>query len=64
MTAADYIFLVDPVWDLSKEMQAIKRAHRIGQTKPVFVVGFWRLTDFHIYTTISVTYFACIRMYL
>lgn len=29
LIAANYIFLMDPVWDLSKESQAIKRAHRL-----------------------------------
>jgi len=37
LTAATYIFILDPVWDVSKERQAIKRAHRIGQTQDVFV---------------------------
>jgi len=37
LVAATRIFLVDPLWDSAKESQAIKRAHRIGQTKEVFV---------------------------
>ena len=37
MTAADYVFIVDPWWNPAVEMQAMDRAHRIGQDKPVFV---------------------------
>jgi superfamily II DNA or RNA helicase len=36
LTAADYVFILDPWWNPAVEMQAIDRAHRIGQTKPVF----------------------------
>jgi superfamily II DNA or RNA helicase len=36
LTAADYIFLLDPWWNPAVEAQAIDRAHRIGQTHPVF----------------------------
>ena len=36
LTAADYIFLVDPWWNSASELQAIDRSHRIGQEKPVF----------------------------
>jgi SNF2 family DNA or RNA helicase len=36
LTAADYIFLLDPWWNPAVEAQAIDRAHRIGQTKNVF----------------------------
>lgn len=36
LTAADYVFLVDPWWNEAIEQQAIDRTHRIGQTKPVF----------------------------
>ena len=35
LTAADYIFLLDPWWNPATEAQAIDRAYRIGQTKPV-----------------------------
>eukprot|EP01113_Clastostelium_recurvatum_P036839 TRINITY_DN5315_c0_g1_i1.p1 TRINITY_DN5315_c0_g1~~TRINITY_DN5315_c0_g1_i1.p1 ORF type:complete len:724 (-),score=227.43 TRINITY_DN5315_c0_g1_i1:115-2286(-) len=37
LTSATYMFMMDPVWDLAKERQALKRAHRIGQTRPVYV---------------------------
>jgi hypothetical protein len=36
LTAADYVFLLDPWWNPAVEAQAIDRTHRIGQTKPVF----------------------------
>jgi superfamily II DNA or RNA helicase len=36
LTAADYIFLLDPWWNPAVESQAIDRAHRIGQARPVF----------------------------
>jgi len=36
LTAADYVFLLDPWWNPAVEAQAIDRAHRMGQTKPVF----------------------------
>lgn len=35
LTAADYVFILDPWWNPAVEAQAIDRAHRIGQTKPV-----------------------------
>lgn len=35
LTAADYVFLLDPWWNPAVEAQAIDRAHRIGQTRPV-----------------------------
>jgi SNF2 family DNA or RNA helicase len=37
LTAADYVFLIDPWWNPAAENQAISRAHRIGQDKKVFV---------------------------
>ena len=37
LTAADYVLLLDPWWNLAAEEQAIARAHRIGQHHPVFV---------------------------
>ena len=36
LTAADYVYLLDPWWNPAAEAQAIDRAHRIGQTRPVF----------------------------
>ncbi len=37
LTAAEYVFILDPWWNPAAEMQAISRAHRIGQEKKVFV---------------------------
>ncbi len=37
LTAADYVFILDPWWNPSAEIQALSRAHRIGQDKNVFV---------------------------
>jgi superfamily II DNA or RNA helicase len=36
LTAADYVFLLDPWWNPAVEAQALDRAHRIGQTRQVF----------------------------
>jgi SNF2 family DNA or RNA helicase len=36
LTAADYVYLVDPWWNPAAEQQAIDRTHRIGQTQKVF----------------------------
>ena len=36
LTAADYVFLLDPWWNPAVESQAIDRTHRIGQTRQVF----------------------------
>ena len=36
LTAAEYVFLLDPWWNPAVEAQAIDRAHRIGQDQPVF----------------------------
>ena len=35
LTAADYVFHLDPWWNPAVEDQATDRAHRIGQDKPV-----------------------------
>ncbi len=37
LTAADTVIHYDPWWNPAAEAQATDRAHRIGQTKPVFV---------------------------
>lgn len=37
LTTADYVFILDPWWNPASEMQALNRAHRIGQDKNVFV---------------------------
>jgi SNF2 family DNA or RNA helicase len=36
LTAADYVYLLDPWWNPAVEAQAIDRAHRIGQQRSVF----------------------------
>ena len=40
LTAASYVFLLDPWWNPAAEAQAYDRAHRIGQTNKVFVYKF------------------------
>ena len=40
LQAANYVFLLDPWWNPASEMQAVQRAHRIGQTKPVKAIRF------------------------
>ncbi|MBK9960991.1 MAG: DEAD/DEAH box helicase [Saprospiraceae bacterium] len=40
LTAADYIFILDPWWNPFVEKQAIARSHRIGRHKPVQVLRF------------------------
>jgi len=37
LTGADYVFILDPWWNPASEIQALSRAHRIGQEKRVFV---------------------------
>src|SRR5205823_1702528 len=37
LTAADYVLITDPWWNPAAEDQAMGRAHRIGQTRPVTV---------------------------
>lgn len=37
LTEADYCFVCDPWWNPAAEAQAVDRAHRIGQTRPVMV---------------------------
>lgn len=36
LTAAEYVYLLDPWWNPAVESQAIDRTHRIGQTRHVF----------------------------
>jgi len=38
LTAADYVYLVDPWWNPAAEAQAIDRSHRLGQDKPVVAI--------------------------
>lgn len=40
LTAADYVFILDPWWNPAAELQAIARAHRMGQKNNVFVYRF------------------------
>lgn len=37
IAAANRVYIVNPIWQPNVEAQAIKRAHRIGQTEPVYV---------------------------
>ncbi len=40
LTAAEYVFLLDPWWNPAVEAQAVDRAHRIGQKNTVFTYKF------------------------
>jgi SNF2 family DNA or RNA helicase len=40
LTAADYVFLLDPWWNPAVEAQAIDRAHRIGRENKVIIYKF------------------------
>ena len=40
LTAADYVFILDPWWNPAIESQAIDRAHRIGRENKVFIYRF------------------------
>ena len=40
LTVASHIFLMDPWWNPAAEYQAIDRAHRLGQQKPIRAVRF------------------------
>ena len=40
LTAAEYVFLLDPWWNPAIEAQAVDRAHRIGQQNTVFIYKF------------------------
>lgn len=37
LTAADYVFILDPWWNPAAEAQAVGRSHRMGQSNPVMV---------------------------
>ena len=36
LTAAEYVFILDPWWNPAAEAQAVDRTHRIGQSRTVF----------------------------
>ena len=38
---ATHVLLVEPIFNLASEAQAIGRVHRIGQTKPTYVHRFY-----------------------
>jgi len=40
LTVASHIYLMDPWWNPAAEYQAIDRAHRLGQNKPIRAVRF------------------------
>jgi SNF2 family DNA or RNA helicase len=40
LTVADYVFIIDPWWNPAAEMQALSRAHRIGQNRKVMAYRF------------------------
>lgn len=40
LTAAEYVFILDPWWNPATEAQAIDRAYRIGQQNKVFIYKF------------------------
>lgn len=40
LTAADHVLLIDPWWNPAVEDQAIDRAHRLGQRRPVRALRF------------------------
>ena len=40
LTAADYVFILDPWWNPAAEAQAVDRAHRIGQKNTVHTYKF------------------------
>jgi superfamily II DNA or RNA helicase len=40
LMAADYVFVIDPWWNPAAELQALSRAHRIGQDRHVIAYRF------------------------
>ena len=40
LTAGNCVFMMDPWWSAAAEEQAMDRVHRLGQTKPVYVVRY------------------------
>eukprot|EP00930_Biecheleria_cincta_P095946 TRINITY_DN87831_c0_g1_i1.p1 TRINITY_DN87831_c0_g1~~TRINITY_DN87831_c0_g1_i1.p1 ORF type:complete len:1334 (+),score=184.72 TRINITY_DN87831_c0_g1_i1:213-4214(+) len=40
LQAANHVFIMDPWWNPAAELQAIQRAHRIGQARPVKATRF------------------------
>jgi len=40
LQAANYVYVLEPWWNPAVEMQAVMRAHRIGQSRPVTAVRF------------------------
>ena len=40
LTAASQVHIVEPQWNPAIEAQAIARAHRMGQTRPVTVIKY------------------------
>src|ERR1700689_3940399 len=36
LTAAEYVYILDPWWNPAVEAQAVDRTHRIGQQRPAF----------------------------
>ncbi|KAG5500143.1 hypothetical protein JIQ42_04478 [Leishmania sp. Namibia] len=40
LQVANHVVLTDPWWNPAVEMQAVQRAHRIGQTRPVHAIRF------------------------
>jgi SWI/SNF-related matrix-associated actin-dependent regulator of chromatin subfamily A3 len=41
LTEANFVFMMEPLWNPAAEEQAMDRVHRLGQTKPVSVVRFF-----------------------
>ena len=41
LTAANHVFLMEPAFNTALEDQAVGRAHRMGQTRPVTIKKFY-----------------------